>query len=64
MVGVVDGRCKERVADSLAPVLPSVVYIVVVVVVAAGDLVVDGGSMVPVDRTGLVFHIKELIQDI
>lgn len=64
MVVIIYRRCEEWATDGLTPVLPSVVDIMVIIRIAGRYLVVDSGSVVPIYRAGLVFHVGEFINDI
>ena len=61
---VVDGRAVERVAHGLSPMLPTGVDVVVVVAVAAADVVGQRGRVVVVDGAALVLRVDILKHDV
>ena len=48
MVVVIERGCEERIGDRLPPVLPTIEDIVVVILIAARDLIIDIIGMIPI----------------
>ena len=63
-VFIVNGREIKRVAHHLPPMLPASSNIVVVEIITTTDMILEGGIMVVINSTTLVFRIDIFEHDV
>ena len=63
-IGIINRRTIERISDNLAPMLPTTIQVMVIIIIKPTNMTIDILRMVMVQRTALVFGIHILEYDV